>query len=273
MYSFSLNIPDGWKSASKETRDLVASSMSPNDLVFVVLEREPGPGVPDTVIAVKGERFSGTPGVSVEKVRTYSESVARKTGGVLLRSPVRVSVGGIDMYRGDVKATSNGHPNLLALLAVGIRDRTVVFQVQSSSQDELDEGVRAIAGATEFIPEFTVPSSELDTSKPKIRVSQSVVTAFVQKKLNPVYPEEARRAHVHGTVVLNAEISREGRVQRLWVVDVDDALATPTPEAGHWSGLFTSAAVEAVHQWTFRPYLLNGQPVRLEAHITVTFQD
>jgi hypothetical protein len=241
--------------------------------VFVVLERVPGPGVPDTVIAVKGEKFAGTPGVSVETVKTCSDTFARKTGGVLLRSPLRVNVGGIDMYRGDVKATSNGHTILFALLAVGIRVRTVVFQVQSSAQVGLDEGVRAIAGATEFIPDFTLPSSDLDTSKPKVRVSESVVTAFVQKKVNPVYPEEARKAHVHGTVVLNAEISREGRVQRLWVVDVDDTLATPTREAGHWSGLFTSAAVEAVHQWAFKPYLLNGQPVRLEAHITVTFED
>jgi hypothetical protein len=205
MYSFSLNIPDGWKAASKETHDLIASSVASNDLVFLVLERVPGPGVSDTVIAVKGERFAGTSGVSVEKVKTYSQDVARATGGVLLGNPGRVSVGGIDMYRGDVKTSSRGHPDFLAFLAVGIRDRTVVFQVHSSSQEGLDEGVRAIMAGTEFIPDFTLPTSDLDTSKPKVRVSQGVAAVFVQKKVQPVYPEEARRARVSGTVVLNAE--------------------------------------------------------------------
>ena len=273
MYSFSLNIPNGWKAASMKTQDLVASSMASNDLVFLVLERTSGLGVPETVIAVRGERFAGTPGVSVEKVKGYSENVARATGGVLLRSPVRVSVGGIDMYRGDVKVTSIGHTDFFAYLAVGIRDRIVVFQVHSSSQEGLDEGVRAIMGATEFIPDFTLGTSDLDTSKPKVRISESVVRAFVQNRVQPMYPEEARKAHVGGTIVLNAEISRERKVQRLWVVDVDDALAAPTPDAGHWSGLFPSAAVDAVRQWTFKPYLLNGRPVLVEAHITVTFRD
>ena len=126
--------------------------------------------------------------------------------------------------------------------------------------------------ATEFLPEFTLRTSDLDTSRPKVRVSEGVVNGLVQKKVQPLYPEEARKAHVPGTVVLNVEISREGKLQRLWVVDVDDALAAPTRDAGHWSMLFTTAAVEAVRQWTFKPYLLNGQPVRLEGHITVTFQ-
>ena len=126
MYSFSLKIPDGWKAASKETQDLISSSVASNDLVFLVLERVPGPGVPDAVIAIKGEQFAGTPGVSVEKVKGYSESIA--TGGVLLRSPVRVSVGGIDMYRGDVKVVAKGHPDFFAYLAVGIRDRPLCFK-------------------------------------------------------------------------------------------------------------------------------------------------
>lgn len=273
MYSFSLNVPDGWKAASRETQAMVASSMTPGDLVFLVLERTTGLGVPGTVIAVKGEKFAGTSSVSVEKVKAYSENVAHATGAVLVRSPIRVSVGGIDMYRGDVKATSDGHADFFAFLAVGIRDRIVVFQVHSSSQGGVDEGVRAIMGATEFVPDFTVGTSDLDTSKPKVRVSENLVRQFVQKQVQPIYPEQARKAHVGGTIVLNAEISREGRVQRSWVVDLDDALAAPTQDAGHWSRMFADAAVEAVRQWIFQPYLLNGQPVRLEAHITVMFQD
>jgi hypothetical protein len=271
MYSFSVEIPQGWQVGTSETLNRVTSSAPKDVIVFLVLERTPAPGVPGTVIAIVGEKFPGTPGVSVEKVKGYGENVARATNTALLKDPFRVNIGGIDMYRADLKGDANEQEHYFSFLAVGIRDRVIVFQIHSSSQGGLDEAVRALMAATEFLPDYAAPKRDLDSSRPVVRVSQGVMAGLALKKVLPIYPDEAAKAHVRGYVVMNAEISREGKVQRLWVVDSNPELTEPTREAAQWQPQFTSAAVDAVSQWTFKPYILNGAPVRVITHITVNF--
>jgi protein TonB len=76
-------------------------------------------------------------------------------------------------------------------------------------------------------------------------------------RVQPEYPLLARQARIQGTVVLRAIISREGRIEKLQVV------------SGH--PLLAPAAIEAVRQWRYRPYLLNDQPVEVETQVTVNF--
>jgi protein TonB len=73
----------------------------------------------------------------------------------------------------------------------------------------------------------------------------------------PNYPMLARQMKVQGAVILQALISREGTIQELQVLNGPGILAT--------------AAREAVKQWRFKPYYLNGQPVETQARITVNF--
>ena len=77
-------------------------------------------------------------------------------------------------------------------------------------------------------------------------------------KIEPKYPKIALAAHVSGTVVLKAVISKEGEIKELQVV------------SGH--PLLVPAALDAVKQWRYRPYLLNGEPVEVETNINVNFQ-
>jgi protein TonB len=76
-------------------------------------------------------------------------------------------------------------------------------------------------------------------------------------KVQPAYPPIARQARVQGAVELRAIISKTGTIENLIVVRGHPMLAT--------------AAVEAVKQWRYRPYLLNNEPVEVETHITVNF--
>jgi protein TonB len=76
-------------------------------------------------------------------------------------------------------------------------------------------------------------------------------------KVQPIYPTLARQARVQGAVELRAIISKTGTIENLVVV------------RGH--PMLASAAVEAVRQWRYRPYLLNNQPVEVETEITVNF--
>jgi len=77
------------------------------------------------------------------------------------------------------------------------------------------------------------------------------------RKVQPAYPALARGARVQGAVVLLAVITREGTIENLKVV------------SGH--PMLASAAIEAVSQWRYRPYILNNQPVEVETQITVNF--
>ena len=76
-------------------------------------------------------------------------------------------------------------------------------------------------------------------------------------KVQPIYPPLARQARVQGAVELRAVISKTGAIENLVVVRGHPMLAT--------------AAVEAVKQWRYRPYLLNGEPIEVETDITVNF--
>ncbi len=92
----------------------------------------------------------------------------------------------------------------------------------------------------------------------RIRVSQGVTQGMVISKIEPVYPKIGLAARISGVVLLHAIISKEGIITELQVV------------SGH--PVLIPAAMDAVKQWRYRPYLLNGEPVEVETYITVTFQ-
>jgi protein TonB len=92
----------------------------------------------------------------------------------------------------------------------------------------------------------------------RVRVSQGVSQAMILKKVQPVYPEEARRNRIEGSVVMQAIIDENGNVIELKLVSGDPQLA--------------SAALDAVRKWKYRPYLLNSKPVQLETLVTVNFE-
>jgi len=91
----------------------------------------------------------------------------------------------------------------------------------------------------------------------RVRVSQGVSNGLLIKKVQPVYPPLARQARIQGQVVLHAEISKEGTIQNLQLI------------SGH--AMLAPAAIEAVKQWRYKPYLLNGEPVAVETEVIVNF--
>jgi len=76
-------------------------------------------------------------------------------------------------------------------------------------------------------------------------------------KIQPTYPALARSARIQGIVVLQAVISKQGTIENVTVL------------TGH--PLLIPAAIAAVRQWRYRPYILNNEPVEVETQITVNF--
>jgi TonB family protein len=82
-------------------------------------------------------------------------------------------------------------------------------------------------------------------------------TGSLVYRVQPTYPPLAKQARVQGAVELRAVISKEGTIENLMIV------------RGH--PMLSAAAIEAVRQWRYRPYLLNGEPIEVETEITVNF--
>jgi protein TonB len=91
----------------------------------------------------------------------------------------------------------------------------------------------------------------------RVRISQGVTRGLLIQKVEPQYPTLARSARVQGDVVLSAVIDTNGQITNLQLV------------SGH--PMLVPAAIAAVKQWRYKPYLLNGQPVEVETTITVIF--
>ena len=101
------------------------------------------------------------------------------------------------------------------------------------------------------------PAGPLIPLHQRVRVSSGVMQSFVVSKVPPQYPQDARDQRIQGTVVLKAAIGKEGVVENLVLI------------SGH--PLLAPAAIEAVKQWKYQPYLLNGAPVEVETQISVNF--
>ena len=151
--------------------------------------------------------------------------------------------------------------------AVNLRGKTVRRPAQSAGA--ANRGVKSNpAPRGEEIPQLTASNADpSDLGKalattpalPQlgVRVSQGVTGGVLLHKVQPVYPAEARRMHVQGSVVIDATVTAQGQVDGLKLVSGDPLLA--------------QAAMDAVRRWRYTPYSLNGQPIAKETRITISF--
>jgi TonB family protein len=115
-------------------------------------------------------------------------------------------------------------------------------------------------------PDATAPPASLvPSASPSLRptlstlhVSQGVSTGLLIKKVAPSYPSNALRMRIEGDVDLVATISKEGNISSIKVTSGDAQLS--------------KAAVDAVKQWKYKPYLLNGEPVEIQTQVTIKFK-
>ena len=110
------------------------------------------------------------------------------------------------------------------------------------------------AGTSESSTIETVQSDPSATA----HISPGVIAGQRLSFVNPVYPDVAKKAKLSGTVVLHALIGKDGKMEKL------DVLTSSNP-------IFNNSAMEAVSKWTYRPYLLNGNPTAVDTSITINY--
>jgi TonB family protein len=103
----------------------------------------------------------------------------------------------------------------------------------------------------------STPMPETAPPPKRVNISAGVAVGLLVSKAPIVYPIDAKKAHVSGTVVLNAIIGRDGTVEDLQVVSGPEMLQ--------------QAALDSVKQWRYRPYLLNGEPEEVRTTINIIF--
>lgn len=91
-----------------------------------------------------------------------------------------------------------------------------------------------------------------------LKISQGVSQGLVIKRVTPKYPASALAVHTQGAVLIEATINKEGAVTNVKLLSGDPILAR--------------AALEAVRQWRYKPYYLDGDPVEIQTQITVNFK-
>lgn len=131
---------------------------------------------------------------------------------------------------------------------------------KEASPDQIEARRKAasvvLRNALDVVQAVTVPPAELD-SVPRF-IDGDVIAPRKLKEVKPRYTRRARKACIEGSVILQAVISKEGRV-------VDIAVLRPLP------GL-TDAAVDTVSRWRFEPATLRGRPVEVNYNVAVNFR-
>ncbi len=116
---------------------------------------------------------------------------------------------------------------------------------QDGSQPQQIDATGSASNATESQPN-------------RVHVEHEVSQGLLIHKVRPVYPKKAIKHHIQGTVVLHALIGKDGIIRDLQVV------SGPTE--------LTQAALDAVRQWRYKPYLLDGELVEVDTTINVNFK-
>jgi len=159
---------------------------------------------------------------------------------------------------------------------VGEQDERLIRELLDRVADSVDRGPHMTGQVTETVSDFfgghsvggviggiigsvsSIPARMPDGAVPqRVRVSQLMSEGLVIKKIQLEYPSLARQARIQGTVLLQAQISKDGKVEKLQLI------------SGH--PMLAPAAIEAVKQWIYKPYVLNGITVAVETQVQVNF--
>jgi TonB family protein len=184
--------------------------------------------------------------------QVYAESLLRLARVLLEGKPLRVpfAIGVFDsstLERRLMKLTEIKSRVGRMRLYVSIAACVAIGVAAATSAVALRIGVDQKSAADKSALSKSAPAS----------VPASRMTANLITKITPVYPPEAKKARIQGKVILQAVIGKEGHVENLKVVSGPNELE--------------QSAMDAVRQWVYKPYLVNGEPVDVTTKITVTY--
>ena len=134
-------------------------------------------------------------------------------------------------------------------------------QPKSAQTDTAAPSMIGLATSSAGAPPPNLVATEESGPKPTLEtlnISQGVSQGLLLKKVQPIYPRNALSMRIEGSVELLATISKTGDISRVKVTSGEPQLS--------------KAAADAVKQWKYKPYLLNGEPVEIQTQVTINFR-
>jgi TonB family protein len=160
-----------------------------------------------------------------------------------------------------IQGERDAEPVTVAPAPVHVKSSIGASKKQIHSEEVAPPPPSTIASASDNRLSSLIASSAPNLPKPSLttlRVSQGVSQGLLIKRVQPKYPQAALAAHTQGAVQIEATINKEGSVINPKVVHGDPVLAR--------------AALDAVRQWRYKPYYLDGEPVEIQTEISITFK-
>ena len=132
---------------------------------------------------------------------------------------------------------------------------------QAEESEPSPPSALSVASADDNNLQGLISSASSNPAKPSlatIKISQGVSQGLLIKRVQPTYPPAALKVHAEGAVQIEATINKEGIV-------IDPKVLKGDPLLAH-------AALDAVRQWRYKPYYLDGEPVEIQTQITINFK-
>lgn len=167
------------------------------------------------------------------------------------------SIAGHDFHRGDFEYRRGIDHR--TLICTAVKDYLLQWDIAGLSKQAIETAVSTLSSMTALpsMPPEPHEPTETQGSATRVQVAQGVSAGLLIKKVPPIYPAEARKGYIQGTVRLSAVINKNGDIADLEVLSGPIELVV--------------SAVNAVRKWKYRPYLLMGNPVDVQTEITVNY--
>jgi TonB family protein len=223
-------------------------------MIFVILAAsQDAPQVPIQVPP------NSSPTLLVRKVAPVYPPLARQAR---IQGTVVLSI--VISKDGEVRDTKlvSGHPMLSPAAIEAVKQWRYKPYISDDKPVEVETIVRVGFKIADG-PEVSSPRASQQDSASRgvvpqlVRVAAGIMQGLLEHKVDPEYPADAKEKHIAGTVLLNVDIDDEGNVGRVELV------------SGH--PMLAPAAMDAVLQWRYRPFVLNGEAVPVETTVQVQF--
>ena len=218
--------------------------------------RQPAPA-PAPISSPEALPSTSTPGPA----SSATQILAPKTATAAPQNKPSAGASNSQVIRIDANVAANSEP--------GTKKDSAPLRVKSGNKmpAQAEESAPSIpspltiASADDSNLKGLISSASSNLPKPSlatIRISQGVSQGLLIKRVQPIYPPAALKVHAEGAVQIEATINKEGTVINPKVLRGDAVLAR--------------AALDAVRQWRYKPYYLDGEPVEIQTQITVNFK-
>ncbi len=184
----------------------------------------------------------------------YAQSLLRLASlllkGASLRTPHAIGIFDANTFERRLMKLTEKQPEVRGVRRVAIMAASLAFGVATCcSALALHVGVGA--GSSRSDAKATPGSAT------SVKIPSGVMAGSLMSHVNPVYPEAAKKGKIQGSVILHAVIGKDGSMADLQVISGPEELRR--------------SALDAVRQWTYKPYLLNGEAVEVETTVTVNY--